>query len=355
VDEYVNAPRPGRPFADIWQGLPLPTGTDSINLPRMITGTGSGFQGGDLAPSPFRDVTDSFVTARVATIAGISDASMQWCEQGAPPGADTIVFRDLMQDMDSSLDAALYLGNWPGVNGIWPAGVIAQAGGIVMANVNNASTSAQTWVNGGTAASFNTAGALYTTVAQALSVLNRARGLPATHVVMPPWLWWSLCGAYDNAGRPLVEPKSHAPAEPPLDGASGMAWSLPVITDDTIPVTFGGTAPPQLATVNPALPSINAGNGSYSPIALVRAPDLYLWEGEVTTEVFRETLAGTGQWRFRAREYAASTPARYASASAITVSNTYTSGGVSAGGGISFATVQQNQANGITSISAAGY
>lgn len=353
VEEYVNAPRPGRPFADLWHSMPLPTGTDSINIPVMQVGTGTGAQS-DLGPAPVRDVTDNFAQARVVTVAGINPASMQWCEQSAPPGADEIVFRDMMEDADSQIDAQLLLGsNSPYLNGVWPGGSIAQATGCVLANSNNAAGDPQTWVCDGSGPT-STAACLYTTVAQAISLVNRARGLAPTHVVVPSWLWWSLCGTIDFNGRPLVQP-GHAP-EPTTDsGAAGTAWSLPVIQDDSIPVTFGSNPPPSLGGVTPALSAISKGGGSYSPILIVRAPDLYLWEGEVVTEVFQQTLAGSGQWLFRARQYAASTASRYIAQTAISVSSTYASGGVSAGGAIAYGTVTQFQTNSITSLSGQGY
>lgn len=354
IEEYVNAPRPGRPFADLWQSLPLPAGTDSVNIPLMQVGTGAGGQS-DLGAAPTRDITDNFASAQVTTVAGINPASMQWCEQSSPPGADEIVFRDLMEDADSQIDIQLLLGSSPFLNGVWPGGAVAQANGCLLANTNNGSTSAQTWLNGGTASSFNTLGCLYTTVAQAISLVNRARGLSPTHVVLPSWLWWSLCGTLDNNGRPLVQPTAHAPQVSATDGAAGTCWSLPCVLDDAIPTTFGSNPPPSLGGVTPALATISKGGGSYSPILIVKANDLYLWEGEITTEVFREVLAGQGQWLFRARRYAASTPSRYIAETAISISTSYTSGGVSAGGGISFGTVTQNESNGVTSLSGQGY
>jgi hypothetical protein len=272
IDDYVNAPRAGRPLADLFQSHPLPSGTDSLNIPRLSVGTATGQQNSDIAPAPGRDPADQFTNCRVMTIAGQLDASMQWCEQSAAPGADESVFRDMMQDYAGSLDAQLILGNsFPQLNGLLPGGAVSQASSLVLASSNNSSTSPQTWSNGGTAATFNVAGATYAVVAQAIAQLHDQRGLPPTHVVLAPWLWWSLIAGYDNAGRPLVT--AQAPLE---DGSLPGAW-LPAVLDANIPVTFGGTIAPYLGAVSNGVAAPQAGTGgtpNYTPVLIIRAPDL---------------------------------------------------------------------------------
>jgi hypothetical protein len=61
VDEYIPYLRAGRQFADLWHNFPLPSGTDSINIPRFVTGTATGTQPGDGVPVPGRDAVDNFV------------------------------------------------------------------------------------------------------------------------------------------------------------------------------------------------------------------------------------------------------------------------------------------------------
>ena len=97
VDEYIPYLRAGRQFADLWHNFPLPTGTDSINIPRFTTGTATGTQPGDGAPVPGRDAADNFVQARVMTVAGQEDAAMQLLDQ-SPLNYDEIIFVDLAAD-----------------------------------------------------------------------------------------------------------------------------------------------------------------------------------------------------------------------------------------------------------------
>jgi hypothetical protein len=351
LEDWVSAPRAGRPFGDLWPALPLPTGTDSINIPRLTTGTGAGPQQSDLAPMPNRDPADSFVSARVVTIGGQADASMQFCEQTAPPGADQFVFKDMMADIDGNEDGQLILGNgFPLLNGAWPGGSLAAANMVYCANTNNGSTSTQTWVNGGTASSFAQAGNVYSSVARMLSVMHRARGLPPTHVILAPWLWWSLVSTTDNAGRPLVNCTAHPPSADPTDGAAGTAWSLPCILDDNVPTSWGGTTPPTMTQVSQSVASPVAGSGSYSVVLAIRADDLLLFEGDVQTRVLREVLNGSGQWRFQAWRYAASTPGRYTAAATISASTSYDSTSVSAGGSTIVGATSQYESNGILSL-----
>ena len=42
--------RPGRAFANLVQRQPLPGGTDSINIPKLLTGTSTAVQTADNAP-----------------------------------------------------------------------------------------------------------------------------------------------------------------------------------------------------------------------------------------------------------------------------------------------------------------
>jgi hypothetical protein len=346
MEEWVGGPRAGRPFANVWHTLPLPPKCDTVVLPKMVTGLGGSPQP-DLDAVTAKDPSDAVTVARVVTVAGQADASMQWAEMTAPPGADQIIFTDLLADLDNNEDAMLLVGSGSGwqTPGVWLAGAVAQANGVVVANSNNASTSGQTLFNGGTASSMNTTGAVYYTVPYMLALLNELRGLPATHVILPPWVWWLLTGTADSAGRPVPEPTVGAPLTP---GIVGTAWSLPVILDKNSPVTMGGTVAPAIGAFGGAagqVTPVTAGNGTWSNILAVRAPDLYLFEGEITTRVLREAIAGSGQWRFQAYRYIGATPNRYTAAATVSQSTTNTSGGVTAGGSIVTGTLTQYVAN----------
>jgi hypothetical protein len=351
LEAWVPAPRAGRPFADLWPTLPLAPGTDSINIPRLTTGTGAGPQGSDAGAMPTRDPVDSAIHAQVVTIGGQADVSMQWAEQTAPPGADQFVFRDLMADIDGNEDGQLIIGNgFPLLNGAWPGGSLSAANHVLCANTNNGSTSTQTWVNGGTASSFNQAGNVYSSVARMLSAMHRSRGLAPTHVLLAPWLWWSLASTTDNAGRPLVNCTAHAPQLDATDGAAGTAWSLPCVLDDNVPTTWDGSVVPSMAGVSAGVASPGAGSGSYSVVLAVRAPDLLLFEGIMRTRLLREVVSGSGLWRFQAYRYAASTAGRYTAGTAISASTSYDATSVNVGASSIVGATSQYESNGILSL-----
>jgi hypothetical protein len=352
LEQWVPAPRAGRPFADIWPTVPLPPATDLINVPRLTTGFGAGPQASDAAAVPSRDPADAVISMKVVTIAGQADVSMQWAEMTAPPGSDVFVFKDLLADIDGNEDGQLIIGNgFPLLNGAWPGGTLSAANHVYTANTNNSNTSAQTWVNGGSATGFNATGNVYGSVGRMLSAMNRARKLPPTHILLAEWLWWSLASTVDGNGQPIVRCTAHAPDIDATDGAAGTAWSLPCILDSNVPGTWAGGLAPYMGGVSQDGASPIAGSGSYTPVLAVRAPDLLLFEGQMRTRVLREVIAGNGQWRFQAHRYAASTPSRYTAGTAISASTSNDSTSVNVGASSIVGATIQAQTNGIMSLS----
>jgi len=65
MDQYVELARPGRAFANLVQRQPLPGGTDSINIPKLLTGTAVGVQTADNTTIVDVDLTDTFINAPV--------------------------------------------------------------------------------------------------------------------------------------------------------------------------------------------------------------------------------------------------------------------------------------------------
>lgn len=81
MTQYIELVRAGRAFANVVTNQPLPAGTDSINIPRVLTGTATGVQNGDNTNVVEQDLTDSFVNAPVRTVAGQQDLAIQLIEQ----------------------------------------------------------------------------------------------------------------------------------------------------------------------------------------------------------------------------------------------------------------------------------
>jgi HK97 family phage major capsid protein len=335
VDLWATAPRAGRAFADLWTPIPLPAGCSSVNVPHFTVGLATG-PDTDGASVPASSAADSYASSAVTTIAGTQDVSMAWCEQIAPPGADAILFKDLADDAAGSLDAQLLIGSGIGqLKGIIVGGAASASNLVVIANNQNVSGSTITVATGETP--------VYTSVAHMLKVMGKARGKRATHIVLNDGTWWDIAGTIDTTGKPIVPMSASAPSPGP-DGALGTAWALPVIGDNQLPLTFGGTSAPTVATSG-AVTAATAGNGSYAVIIGVRAPDLYLFEGGVRLRVYQDILSGTGQWRFMLTQYVAALRDRYTAGSTISFSSGSDSGGVNSGGTPSAGVVTNYETN----------
>jgi len=97
LNEYVELARAGRPTANLVTNLPLPPGTDSINIPKVSTGTATAIQAADNSAVQETDLADTSVQANVKTIAGQQDLAIQLMEQ-SPFNFDQVVFADLAAD-----------------------------------------------------------------------------------------------------------------------------------------------------------------------------------------------------------------------------------------------------------------
>ena len=325
IDEYIPYLRAGRTFADKWRNFPLPGGTDSINLPRVTLGTATGTQPGDGAPVSGRDMTDSFVNARVMTIAGQQDAAIQLLDQ-SPIAFDEIIFGDLAADYNMQLSAQLMIGaGFPQLTGLFPTGVLGTAqnayGFVTQATQATAATQ---WV--GSPTSF------YTATAQLLSQISRTRFMPPNGAITNPMAWYALASASDTTNRPLVVPAqqgnnfNQAAGDddgPESEGPIGHILGLPWEVDPNIPYTFGGTVAPAIGTISngstAAIPG-SGGNPVYTPLIAALWSDLYLWEGEMHTRTLQEVLSNSLQVRFQLYAYNASMPNRYQNAAGQAIS-----------------------------------
>ena len=95
MNQYIELARPGRAIANLVQRQPLPGGTDSINLPKVLSGTAVGVQTADNQPVTDVDLTDTFINAPVRTISGQQGVAIQLIDQ-SPIAFDDVIFRDLV-------------------------------------------------------------------------------------------------------------------------------------------------------------------------------------------------------------------------------------------------------------------
>lgn len=277
MQQYIELARPARAFANLVDNQPLPGGTDSINIPKVGTGTAVNVQDGDNTNVEEVDLTDTFINAPVRTIAGQQDVAIQLLDQ-SPVNFDEIIFRDLLADYATKVDLQVLAGT--GANG-QVLGVRGTSG------IQTLSVSA------------NTVAAFYSAIADAIQRVHTQRYQPPSHIVMHPRRWAWLTAALDDNKRPLVVPTTQAPQNSVASAAGvvseqvvGTMQGLPIVTDPNIKTNYGAGTNEDAAYV-------------------VRASDLTLYESGIRSRVLQEVGSGTLTVRLQVFGYLAFTAARY--------------------------------------------
>lgn len=279
IGDYVKLARAGRVTADLCRRLPLPPGTDSINLPTVATGTAVAIQTADGASIQKTDMTTASVSAGVKTIAGQQVFAMQLLDQ-SPINFDEVVFADLVADHAKKTDDQVLNGS----NAAGQVKGLRNVGGIVSVTYTDATP---------------TVPELYPKVADAIQQIATNRFLGAQCIVMHPRRWAWFLAALDGQQRPLVVPNGQGPTnafagmdDVRAEGSVGTLQGLPVYIDPNIPT--------------------NLGAGTNEDVILVlRADDLYLYEGALRSRVLFETDADTLSVRLQVWNYLAFLPDRY--------------------------------------------
>jgi HK97 family phage major capsid protein len=274
VDEYVDLARFGRTTANLCKSMALPSGTDSINLPKVATGTATGVQTADAQAVTSTDLTDTSVSAPVRTIAGQQDIAIQLLDQ-SPISFDEVVFADLIADYNAQLDTQV-------ING---SGNSGQLKGIL----NVSGINAVTYTDG-----TPTLPELWLPLLQSASKVATGRKIaPATGVVMTPSMWYWALSQLDTTNRPLLVPNTNAfnsmgdGGALEADGPAGVfTYGLPAFLDGNIPSNLGGGT-------------------NETRVITARFSDLFLWEGSMRTRVLQEVLSGTLQVRLQVYNYVA--------------------------------------------------
>jgi HK97 family phage major capsid protein len=276
MQQYVEVARPGRAFADAVQRQPLPGGTDSINIPKMLTGTSVAVQTADNQDVSEVDLTDTFINAPVRTIAGQQGISLQIIDQ-SPVAFDDIVFRDLVAAHDAVLDGQCLAGS--GVNG--------QVLGV--ANTPKIGTVAATNVD---------IKGFYSAIANAIQKVHTTRFLPPEAIILHPRRWCWYTSLLDASERPLVLGSAFGPMNVAgtLDVVAsqqivGEVQGLPVIMDPNITTTAGAGANEDIVYV-------------------ARVSDAVLWESGVRCRVLPKVRAQSLTVLLQIYSYLAFTAAR---------------------------------------------
>jgi HK97 family phage major capsid protein len=285
--DFVSFARPGRIFANLVPSKPLPAGTDSINIPKVNTGTAVAAMTGQNTAVPETDLTTTSVASSVFTIAGGQTVSLQLLEQ-SPLNVDDVVLQDLAAAYAVALDTYLLTGSGSAGQ---PQGVMGLSG------VNAIDCAAPT--TGQTAA-----GQIYKAVGNAKAQIHSKRYMPAEVGFMTPTRWEWLTTQVDASGRPLVVPASGQgsnlnllglAAEVAAQGYMGTFNGLPFYADALIPTNL----------------TADSGTGE-DAIIVARISDLVLWESDIRAEAFEQTYAQNMSVFIRLYNYASFQPARHA-------------------------------------------
>ncbi|GIG57392.1 hypothetical protein Lfu02_17640 [Longispora fulva] len=278
-EQFVRYARPGRVSANLVRQGVVPPGTDSINIPKVSTGTVVGVQATQNTGIPQTDLTTTSVSSPVVTIAGGQTISLQLLEQ-SPLNVDEVVLADLAADYGRQVN----------VQTLYGSGAAGQVTGLLIL----AGTQAITYTS-----ATPTLAALYSKIAGAIQAIHTSRYLPPDAIVMHPRRWAWCEAQLDSQNRPLIVPAAGGPnnAAGNLDtqvsqGYVGSILGLPVYVDALIPTTVGA-------------------GSNQDTIYLMRSEDLWLWEGQVRAEAFQQTYAQNMSVLLRLYNYLSFQAGRY--------------------------------------------
>ena len=267
MDRFIELARSGRAYANLVPTEGLPPGTDSLNIPKISTGTSTAIQTADNAsltgPGPHEtDLTDTSVQCGVKTIAGQQALSIQALEQ-SPLNFDEIIFRDLAGDYATKLDLQVISGSNSGnqVKGV------RNATGILTVTATDAGTQ------------LSKVKTAYSKIADAIQQIHTQRFMAPEVIVMHPRRWAAFQAVFTSNDVPFGAASGSA-SLPQLGafngvvpaGYVGQLHGLPVVTDPNLPTTLGAAT-------------------NEDVIHVLRVSDLLLFESSIRTRVLEQTRA----------------------------------------------------------------
>lgn len=308
VNMYIPLARAGRTIANRIRTEALPPGTDSINLPKIKTGSTTAIQAAQGNAVSSTDITTATVTAAVNTIAGQQDFSMQLLDQ-SPIDMTSVIFEDLSADYDLQLDKQV-------IGGTGASGQHLGIYGQTAASANSATSlnTDATKINAVTCASVIFSTGATTSFTQVRSILNGITNIQTLRLRTPTALHahprrinsWQFATDSPTAttfdgGRPVFVRYGAFNAlgttgDPKAEGVVGELFGIPVVSDPNIPILC-------------ATGSITSGSGDM--LGLVFEDDMLLYEGALRMRVLPEILSGTLQMRAQVYAYSAFFPHRY--------------------------------------------
>lgn len=283
--EFVAFVREARPFADACRNMDLPRGTDSINIPKVQTGTAVAQQGSQNTAVNETDLTDAFITAPVKTMAGQQTVSLQLIEQ-SPINFDEMVFTDLAAALAQQIDLYVLTDAAQGV-------------------LNVSGLNSETYTDAAP-----TLAKLYPWVAKGIADIRTNRHAAASHMWMTPDRWYWAVSQVDANSRPLVVPNENGPFNAMAAAANGAPVYEPAGTMLGVPVYLDANIPSNLGA-----------STNQDVIVEARMSDLFLYEGPTTVRALPQSLGNQLSVILQTYRYVAFLPNRYA-ASISTVTGT---------------------------------
>jgi HK97 family phage major capsid protein len=271
------------PTVAITNKHPLTSTGLTVNISRITTASGVGAQSTEGDAATETNMDDTLLTVNVRTYTGMQDVSRQALERGQ--GVDSIITEDLTRQYWTTVNSAIINGD--GTNG-------THLGIRSTSNIQ-----AITYADG-----TPTAAELYPKLANAISAIQAAVFMGATHFVMAPRRWWWLASQVGTSFPFLNVPAVNTVQAGNIGGTEYMAnnrniLGVPVVVDGTIPLTLGTST-------------------NEDVILAVTAPELHFWHDDGPLFIRAEQpLANTLQVRFVAYSYSAFTAGRYPGAQAV--------------------------------------
>jgi HK97 family phage major capsid protein len=279
--EFVKLARPGRVTADLATNRPMPGGTDSINIPKINTGTAVAAQTTQNSTIQNTDLTTTAVASPVVTIAGGQTISLQLLEQ-SPIDIDEIVLGDLARAYAMQLNSQVLTGTGTGGQNL----------GILTLSGTNAVSFTGTALTG--------SNSLYSAIIRAIAAVQTARFEAPTAIVMHPRRWAWMLEQVDGQNRPIIVPRDGGPLN-----------NLGVYEIDAAAQDYVGTIAGIKVYLDALMPT-NLGTGTNEDrIIVAKMDDLMLWEAPITAQVFEQTYAQAMSVYARLYAYSSFQPARY--------------------------------------------
>lgn len=284
--ELIPYMRAGRVAAGLVRNVPLPEGTDSINLPKITTPTLVAPQTANNQAVVSQDIATTTVNTGVKTIAGQEDVALQLLELSPNGLTDRAITEDLQAAYNLNLEFNVIQGTGPntgtagGLLGLYPT-----------TNAWGATAVVNTQASPTAPASWGTLGVMASQIAQARYDNTNIQYL--MHPRRGYWFAFALDGA---SSKPFIEEAGFGPWNTAgleeQDVAEGLLFSLPsgpgVHISKNVPATDNGSG---------------VLSGTYDPMIAFKADDVWLFEGAPRVRVLEEILSGTLQVRFQTYNY----------------------------------------------------